>query len=178
MKLAVTKTTDLSMTDIAGLDPLTVFLENFAPGRGGITIKCAGKSWSTGWGAMGGRTVEQFFVSCDDDYLIGCLSSIRPDIAVTDSDKLEPWLRGEIVKMRRAKDLKKDTARDYWNDAACIVITSSWCSHSELMEAVIGDDWWHFLPTVENPEFTYLTRIVRTVREGLREYLFMATEPG
>ena len=38
------------------------------------------------------------------------------------------------------------------------------------MAAVVGDEWWYDLPMVDNPDYTYLCRIIQAVRDGLREY--------
>lgn len=51
------------------LDPIRIITENHGPGRGLITITCAGKAWTSWWGAMGLESVEEFFCSCNTDYL-------------------------------------------------------------------------------------------------------------
>ena len=59
------------------LDPIRVITENIEPGKGRIIIVCYDSSWVGYWGAMGGRTVEEFFLSCDAGYLssnLGCSS--------------------------------------------------------------------------------------------------------
>lgn len=55
--------------DYSGLDPVSVFLEDFESGKGKITIECYGKYWSAYWGAMGERTISEFFSSCSDNKL-------------------------------------------------------------------------------------------------------------
>ncbi|ANQ83663.1 hypothetical protein dqs_0587 [Azoarcus olearius] len=63
----------LEITEAPGLDPIRVYLENYAPGKGRITISCYDRAWVGYWGAMSGKTVEQFFASCDAEYLRGNL---------------------------------------------------------------------------------------------------------
>jgi hypothetical protein len=58
-----------------GLDPITVFAEDFAPGRGRITIVCYTESWTAGWGGMGPRSVRDFVASVNVEYLSDCLTS-------------------------------------------------------------------------------------------------------
>lgn len=176
MKLQVSTNIKLGLTDLDRLDPVTVYLENFEPGRGKITITCFRKSWSAGWPTMGGRRVEDFFVSCDDEYLAGNLSSCRSHVIITDQEELAMYLRGEILKQRRCGELEKDDALKFWNEADSITLTSDYCSNVELMEAVIGDEWWMALPEKENPDYTHLIRVIQAVREGLRLYIAQGKE--
>lgn len=171
MQVSVSHTTKIVLTELEKLDPVTIYLDNPAPSRGKITIECFGKSWSSFWPAMGGRRVEEFFVSCNDDYLAGNLSSCRSHIPVTDMEELGEFLRGRIVEQRRAGELDKDDARKYWDEADNITLTSDYCSNNDLMHDVLGDDWWLSLPEKENPDYNYLVLVIQTVREGLREYI-------
>lgn len=68
---------DVEVINIPGtgyIDPITVFLQDFGPGKGRIVIECFGEAYSHYWSAMGGdQTVRQFVVSCGRDYLVGKL---------------------------------------------------------------------------------------------------------
>lgn len=80
--MAVTKSTVLriEITDAPRLDPIRVYVENYEPGKGRITISCYDAAWVGYWGAMGYCTVEQFFTECSAEYLagnLGCASSLR-----------------------------------------------------------------------------------------------------
>jgi hypothetical protein len=56
-----------------GLDPIRVVIEQFGEGKQGmITITCYGRAWNAYWGTPG-RSVREFFMSCDSQYLVGCL---------------------------------------------------------------------------------------------------------
>ena len=65
----------LVIDDLPALDPVRVVLENFEPGKGRIIIVCYDAAWVGYWGAMGGRTVQDFFVSCGAGYLASNLQS-------------------------------------------------------------------------------------------------------
>lgn len=54
----------------AGLDPITIFWQDWAPGRGAVTITCYGSAWTCYFGAMSDRTIRQFFAEADSDYLV------------------------------------------------------------------------------------------------------------
>lgn len=81
MKLTTKPTTMLLIEDLMQpphrLDPIRVITENFEPGKGRIIITCYDAAWVGYWGAMGGKTVEQFFTSCDADYLAGNMGCAR-----------------------------------------------------------------------------------------------------
>ena len=55
------------------LDQVTVYIENFEPGKGQITILCYGSAWTAYWGAMGEESLEEFFVTATADYLFNRL---------------------------------------------------------------------------------------------------------
>lgn len=169
MKVAVSQTTQLVLTELESLDPITVYLENHEPGRGRITIQCFDASWTAAWGAMGGRSVEAFFISCDDHYLAKNLSSIRDEV-MAEGEAMTNYVRGHIIKRRKWREFDKERARELWDAAEGIEVTNSYCSNPGLMLDAVGDEWWYGLPMVENPDYTYLCRIIQAVRDGLREY--------
>lgn len=55
------------------LDPISVFVQDQAWGRGRIVVTCYGNAWQGFWGAMGDRSVMQFVAQCDPDYVAGSL---------------------------------------------------------------------------------------------------------
>lgn len=67
---------ETSVTKISGtesLDPITVFWEDFGPGKGQVTIYCFGQAWTSYWGGMGEDTIRSFFASAGNDYLVNKL---------------------------------------------------------------------------------------------------------
>ena len=80
--MRVTKSTveRIEISDAPRLDPIRVFIEDYEPGKGRITISCYDAAWVGYWGGMSGRTVAKFFMDCDAEYLagnMGCASSLR-----------------------------------------------------------------------------------------------------
>ncbi len=59
------------------LDPISVFVQDQAAGRGRIVVTCYGNAWQAFWGAMGDRTVVEFVAKCDADYVAGNMISGR-----------------------------------------------------------------------------------------------------
>lgn len=83
-----------------GLDPVDVLLENIEPGKGRITIRCFAQAWALTayWGAMSGRTVEQFFTGCDAGYLLDNLTWGRQPVKKKD----EAYFLRIIAAVQRA----------------------------------------------------------------------------
>lgn len=69
MKVQASNVQKMLITEVPGLDPVTVILEDIEPRKGKIIIECYSKSWSAYWGGMGDRNIAEFFCSCNDHYL-------------------------------------------------------------------------------------------------------------
>lgn len=59
------------------LDPITVYWHDYEPGKGMVTIVCYGQAWAAYFGAMSGRTIQQFFAGSGVDYLVNKLGTTR-----------------------------------------------------------------------------------------------------
>ena len=150
------------------LDPITVFLEDFEPRKGKITIECYGKSWSSFWGGMGNRSISQFFCSCDEHYLSKNLSSIKS--TVEDKEAYQAWVRARIIELRKETfpDITADEAREMWDESEEINEDTHLQTHWSLLAKLFGDDWWYSIPEKPNHDYEYLCRIITTVQEALR----------
>jgi hypothetical protein len=63
------------ITARGNLDPITVYWHDTDIGKGSVTITCYGNAWTSWWGAMGGNTVKEFFLRCDEGYLFNNLAN-------------------------------------------------------------------------------------------------------
>ncbi|HHQ6593912.1 TPA: hypothetical protein ACSTLU_000116 [Serratia fonticola] len=61
--------TRLYIDGAQALDPVTVLIEDILPGAGRITIICWGEVWTSFWGGMSGRSVGEFFLGENSEYL-------------------------------------------------------------------------------------------------------------
>ncbi|QKE22875.1 hypothetical protein 8P_052 [Pseudomonas phage 8P] len=174
MKVTTSTVTKLYIEGAASLDPITVFLEDFEPKRGKITVSCYGKSWTACWGGMwDGLTVGQFFTRLDAGYIIGYFS---PQLSSRkfSGDMLARKARKQILKDRRARDLDEDEARELYDEAEELENAPSvdflWGGHSDLMSRLFGDEWWYATDdaTVPNPDYEYLCRIIAAVQQALK----------
>ncbi len=77
MKIEQSMTKKLVLTNLERLDPVTVFIEDFEPGKGRITMCCYGQSWTSYWGGMSGDDIATFFCRAPDDYLVDNLSKVK-----------------------------------------------------------------------------------------------------
>lgn len=170
MHIEQTTVRKLRITGVTNLDPVTVFLEDFEPGKGKIVIECWGKSWAASWGAMGkDSTISEFFCQCHTGYLIKNLA-VDINSEITDNEAITDGARKKILRMRRDGDLKKDQARDLWDECANYSSVEA-ISHWKDVTTIFGDEWWYGLPTRPNPEYTYLVKIVQAVQAAIETTL-------
>lgn len=166
MKLEETKVRKIHVTDIYeshGLDPVHIYLEDYEPRKGKITISCYDKTWHSYWGGMGDRTIAEFFLSCDNGYIAKNLSSINSSINDYESlaDKIKKHYGDEIdyfvLDEMNALSGDQNDGR-FWVE-----------SNVKIMEEVFGCDWYCDIPQMENPKYRYLNRIIDLTKEALRE---------
>lgn len=114
MKVQKSKVDKILLTGAKGLDPISLFIEDFEPGRGQITINCYNKSWTSYWGGCGKDGVLSFFLSCDKYYLTKNFMSheerSEPDIA-----KTIKLVKKMFLETRRERSITKEEARDFWD---------------------------------------------------------------
>lgn len=172
MKIETSTVKKLVISDLERLDPITVFLEDLDPRQGKATITCYNESWTSYWGGMGDRTIAEFILSCDEHYLAKNFGG-HIDHSLIDIENMADHARKEIIGLRRKKDLDSDYARELYDKAERLEglehDSTLFDLHGGLMQEVFGDDWWHGLPTVPNHKYTYLCRIINTVKEALRQ---------
>lgn len=77
MKIEPITVTALQITEAQSLDPIRVFLQDFAPSQGQITIECFGQAWSACFIGMGKNDIRSFFVRCDANYIAAKLAHER-----------------------------------------------------------------------------------------------------
>jgi hypothetical protein len=71
----VTNLTAIKISDADRLDPITVIFQNFDPGQGRVFIQVYDKVWSSYWGGMSGKTVQEFIADSGVDYIVNNLVS-------------------------------------------------------------------------------------------------------
>jgi hypothetical protein len=69
----------LDVPSTPSLDRIEVFWRNYQLGKGSVTLTCYGSAWTAYFGAMGERTIQQFFAEAGTDYLTNKLG-ISPQL--------------------------------------------------------------------------------------------------
>jgi hypothetical protein len=57
----------------ANLDKITIFWQDWEPGKGAVTITVWGCAWNCSFFAMSGQTIREFFARADTSYLVNKL---------------------------------------------------------------------------------------------------------
>lgn len=149
MKIIETTIKKLALIDITGLDPISVFLEDFKPGQGKLTVECFGDAWSHYWGGMGERDFVGFLTTANADYIAGKLFPCELSRYVVDYDKISAEI-GEDV------------------DEHSLML------HEDKVADVYGGDWHHNLPNKQSHHWDYLYRIVVVIKEAIASQLALA----
>lgn len=175
MSVTVEKIDVLSfvITGAERLDPIRVMIENYEHGKGRITITCYGKAWTAAWFAMGGDDVQTFIKRVSNDYLI---DNFDPQLLSTvddDNDANLLFVKSEIIKLRREREIDAVLAREMWYEAenADDVKESCCCFGvgNKLLNLFGDDPWYANWPTAPNPKYQYLERVLNAVRDGLKQ---------
>ncbi|MGD1507147.1 hypothetical protein ACP6H7_25040 [Vibrio harveyi] len=77
MKVELKKDGSISQLVITGvvfLDPITVNLDDYEVGKGQILVECGGKIWTAVCDDMGELNLAQYLLSCDPNYMHQMLS--------------------------------------------------------------------------------------------------------
>ena len=174
MKIERGTVTIIRISEVSGLDPIRVTLDDIAPGKGRINIECWGEAWASYWGGMRTMTIARFFAGCDNDYLI---ANLAPSL-VTEGFSRDQFVKGcqqRIGKMRREREMTAERAREFFDEADEL----NWCdsinalhnsARSVFLNEIYGDEWWNGVDEdarAAHPKRAYLSRIINTVREAL-----------
>lgn len=149
MKIQIKPTRTMVITDIDRLDPVTAYITNYGKGQGKVVLECYGESWCAFWGGMGDRTLEEFFVSCHNEYIIGKMLS---DTTETDFDLVSEQL--------------KSAGHDI-----CVTSDVEIAMCPEPMADAFGSEWFLDLPRRKNSKYQYLDRIITSVKQAFEHKL-------
>ena len=164
MKVNFSKARKMTIQDVPGLDPITVFLEDFAPGQGQITIVCWGEAWTHYWGAMGEKNDLMKFVSkCDNGYLMLKFMD-RQDLSEFDLEGTQKFAKQQILEERRQGYIGKRQARIKWN-----LINECDNQQSEDWHGVFGENYWENFQTRPTHNAVWLDKILTVVKDVFKQ---------
>lgn len=106
MKVEQKQVTQLTISDATDLDPISVVIEDSAPGHGQIIITCYGRSWTAYWGGMSGDTLAQFFIRVSAGYIVPCLVRGMARTLRSDEKREEAYLLRIVEAVQAALRLQ------------------------------------------------------------------------
>lgn len=161
MKITESTAKKITLTELGNLDLVNVYLEDFGPGQGRITIECFGDAWSYYWGHMGpGHDLSSFFRKAETDYLGSKLH--QGEFREWDMDAIRERV-GEALGPDKADDLCYDHPH---------------ALDSEVMAEVFGPDWYMDMPQRTTSQYRYLCRIIEAVKAALQEMADQQRQEG
>lgn len=156
-------------------DTINVFLEDFSPGHGQITITSYGNSWVHYWPGMGNRKIHEFFCDCDAPYIIGKLLDYRKHDEF-DNERTLKQIKRDLIGKRFEGYFSKEHAREMWDD---IVNNLDGCSEKEMFLSFLtgggtselyDGDWYDCLQKRRTSDYNHLQNvIIPTVKAALVE---------
>ena len=177
MKITKSTVIKIKATELQALDPITLYIENIEPSKGKIVIECFGKSWSAYWGGMGDKTIESFFSSCGDDYLIGNLLTGESHTEI-DYDEIKNAIKKSLfAEYRRIS--KASLSEEYFdiyqfredydliNDSYIETLQDVQKLSEGIQSHINYDTSYECQPKKHTYEYLYLKRIVSATKEIL-----------
>lgn len=97
-----TPTKTFRISDVKGLDPITVYFDDHEPGRGTLTVRCFDRAWTCYWGSMGdGSDLARFIGrSVDAGYIANCLA--RGNLSVITKRQIEYLQDAYLLRIAQA----------------------------------------------------------------------------
>ena len=141
MEIVKSNVNKLKVTGVKNLDPVHIYLEDIEKGKGRITFSCYGKVWTAYFCGLGSRTISEFIIETNNDYLIEKISDTPSEIP--DNHK---------IQMAAEKAGK-------WAHDNCH-------QDMQMMSDLYGSPF--DMPMTENPDYNYLVRICNAVRDALK----------
>ena len=80
MKIQISSPQKILLSDLDGLAPIGVILEDYRPGQGRITITYSDSAWTKFLLDLGEMTVKEYFCSAGNNYLANKLSKPGDDL--------------------------------------------------------------------------------------------------
>ena len=147
MKTTIKKTETYVLTDLDRLDPVTMYVTNYAPGQGKIVIECYCSSWAAYWGGMGESTLEGFLLTCNNDYILG---KLLKETQQTDFNKINEIAHKRGFSLAVTSDVEV-------------------AMQAEDMSECFGPDWYMDLPQCNTSEYEYVGRIINAIKAAFSE---------
>ena len=154
MKLEIAQTKTYILTQLVALDSVTVYATNYRKGHGKIVIECYSEAWAHYWGGMGDLNLQEFFLACDNAYILG---KLLKETEQTDFEKVH------AAAKKNGYDI-------------CVTSEVELAMSSREMAECFGPNWYMDLPTCQTHEYHYVSRIVDAAKAAFREEIGRSQE--
>lgn len=167
MKIEQTQIRKLRLTNVPGLDPIDLFVEDTGAASGKITVTCFGASWTAYWGNTGMPSVAAFVAQADVGYLVNCLSCCLP-ARLYDPEAVKAQALREVLRERRRLLIGHEEARQRFDAIEELTMEDDPWRQPKVLAQLLGDEWYlGCLPEKPNPAYEHLARIVTAVKAAL-----------
>lgn len=174
MKIENSLIQKILISEVQGLDPITVYLEQLGERQGKITVEYAGKSWSTFFSGCGDSGIASFVSKLSSEYLI---DRFAPQITkyVPNFEQFDAEMRMKVMEMRRSNEITEDFARalfdvDTWRGKVTqnpyeplINPCPAFADEFERVDFQAFD-----VPERISDEYRYIEKIVKAVQAALK----------
>jgi hypothetical protein len=165
MKITHTKIEKLLVEDVEGLDgAINIILDATGLKRGLATVRYNRYEWSSFWNAMPQDSVIEFFAKAPTDYLVDEMAQMPSRI--DDHRALKARAITALLKLRRAGELLKPVAAEHY---ALLGQMSNPHHCDESMSMVFGDEWWHCIETMANPQYELAEKVIGLAQAAVRQ---------
>jgi len=151
----------------AGLDPISVCVDNYKKSQGSLTIELLNSVYSANWGSIGNCTLEQFVIDCDNDYLCKKLAK-QSDMYENDYRGFVNGLKESIINERKEGLHTAEQARLMWSEVKKIIPVKWWfdsvVNHEHLAE-IAGYDFWVLMPQKRSAAYYQLCSVLDAIKE-------------
>jgi len=169
MKVETSTITKMLLSDLDRLDPVTVLIDNFEPGKGKITIECYGQCWSNYWGGMSGMTVQEFFQDCDLSYLTDKLAPELTSEVLADGPELVTAAKNQVKQLMDDGEIDQLEAVFYLAQIEQSLAADGMKGNEQLLLELFGYEGIYNLPQKPNHEYEYLCRILEAIKVAFAE---------
>lgn len=149
---------------------ILLFLQPTGDESGRCTLVFDGKAYTYYWCSMG-KPLVQFLATAGIDYLTNKFTRLEWRIKAKDDDFFK-LVMPELIEKRKRGWVEKDALREFYNYFKDSSFEYDHISSEEidLLASVMGDEWYEYLPEIDNPEYIRFNSLIEAMQQGLMQH--------
>ena len=159
MKVETSQVTKIHISNIEGIEPITVILEDLGQSSGKLIVKCSYEVWTCQLVWSEESSFIETISSMNVEYLQAYLSGSEQFII--DGEKVQ----SDILHLRRNKKLDRLTARKLYSVSFKQFVCVWLAENEKLIARIYGGDK-HSVPHRDNWHYLYERKIFQAVISG------------